>query len=127
MERSGSNITKFLIFSQKNNFLRFSQKKAFLIFPKTEPCNFHPKHQKAKKNHRKRNFLAQILTKFLYFLIFLEMELSSSNIKKIGHIFSKESISYISDKETLHFSAQAIKIKQLYPVLSKKKGFLLFQ
>ena len=56
MERSGSNITKFLIFSQKNNFLRFSQKKAFLIFPKTEPCNFHPKLQKAKKNPSKTEF-----------------------------------------------------------------------
>ena len=49
------------------------------------------------------------------FLVFLEMELSSSNIKKIGHIFSKESVSHISDKRTLHFSAQAIKIKELYP------------
>ena len=44
-------------------------------------------------------------------LLFLEMGLSSSNIQKI-YIFSKESFSYISENKTLHFSAQAKKIKK---------------
>ena len=35
------------------------------------------------------------------------MELSSSSIKKIPHIFSKEGMSYISENGTLHFSVQA--------------------
>ena len=42
------------------------------------------------------------------------MKLSSSNIKKIPHIFQKESFSYISKNGTLHFLAQALKIKELY-------------
>ena len=62
--------------------------------------------------------------------------LSSSNIKKIPHIFSKERFFYISENGTLHFSAQALKIKETIPgngnpknllVFSKKKAFLIFQ
>ena len=50
----------------------------------------------------------QFEMEFLYFLIFQEMKLCSFNIlKKIAHIFSKESISYISENRTLHFSAQS--------------------
>ena len=104
-----------LYFLKRIIFLDFLKRKLFLYFQKSNPAFFIPNPKKLKKTHRKRNFLAQILKKFLYFLIFLEMELSSSNIKKIGHIFSKESVSHISDKRTLHFSAQAIKIKELYP------------
>ena len=51
--------------------------------------------------HWKWNFLAQILKKLLYFLIFPEMDLSSSNIKKIPHIFRDG---------TLHFLSNALKI-----------------
>ena len=37
------------------------------------------------------------------FLLFREMELSNSNIKKIPYIFSKESFSYIFSKENLSY------------------------
>ena len=52
------------------------------------------------------------------------MELSSSNIKKTSYIFSKERFSYVFSKEsfsyisgngTLHFSAQAQKVKNNPP------------
>ena len=76
MKLSSSNINKILIFSQRKVFLIFSQKKSFLIFPKTEPCTSQPnpkqiKRSTPKKNSlyfQKRNFLALILKKFLYFL-----------------------------------------------------------
>ena len=60
------------------------------------------------------------------------MKLSSSNIKKIPYIFLKESFSYIFSKDsfsyiyknrTLQFSAQAMKIKGLYPA----ENFLCFK
>ena len=55
------------------------------------------------------------------------MDLSVLNIKKIllffcvsgngsfSYIFLKKSFSYISENSTLHFSAQALKIKELHP------------
>ena len=51
------------------------------------------------------------------------MEFFSSNIKKflysvkrkLSYILSKESISYISENRTLHFSAQALKRKEIHP------------
>ena len=68
----------------------------------------------------KRNFLPQILKKFLIFFYISEkyhsyILISSIFSYKISYIFSKESFSYISKKETLHFSAQALKIKELNP------------
>ena len=76
-------------------------------------CSFEP--ETTLHYFRKRNFLILILEKFIYFLIFAEAEFSSSNIfKKNSYIVSKESISYISQNGTLHFSAQALKIKKLY-------------
>ena len=43
------------------------------------------------------------------------MELSSSNIKKIHYILSKERFSHISRNRTLDFSAQALIIKESHP------------
>ena len=74
-----------LYFLKRIIFLDFLKRKLFLYFQKSNPAFFIPNPKKLKKTHRKRNFLAQILKKFLYF------------------------------KRTLHFSAQAIKIKELYP------------
>ena len=70
------------------------------------------------------------------------MELSSSNIKN-SYIFSKESFSYISENETLHFSPQAREIKKVHVkkisytsrngalkkllIFSQKKAFLIFR
>ena len=42
------------------------------------------------------------------------MELSSSNIKKNYYIFPQKSFSYIFSNETLHFSPQAQKIKEIH-------------
>ena len=63
--------------------------------------------------------------------------LSSSNIKKIPHIFSKERFFYISENGALHFSAQALKIKEtlfletetpkIYLCFLKRKPFLYFR
>ena len=63
--------------------------------------------------------------------------------EKISYIFSKESFSYISGNGTLHFSAQARKIKEIHPrkisytsgngspkkfrVFSQKKAVLMFR
>ena len=59
-------------------------------------------------------------------LIFPEMELSSSNIKKI--IFSQKKSSYISGNGTLHFLAQNRKIKKMHPKKKKTlKKVLIFQ
>ena len=62
------------------------------------------------------------------------MKLTSSNIKKISYIFSKESFSFISGNGTLHFSAQALKIKKNPPrenfsrfkKQKRQKNFLCF-
>ena len=40
---------------------------------------------------------------------------SRSNIIKKYYVFSKESISYISENRTLHFSSQAQRIKKSTP------------
>ena len=67
-------------------------------------------------------------------LIFPEMELSSSNIKKI--IFSQKKSSYISGNGTPHFLAQNRKIKKMHPKKKKpskkslyfrKRNFFMFQ
>ena len=42
------------------------------------------------------------------------MEFSNLNIIKNSYIFSKESISYISENGTLHFSAHARKVKEIF-------------
>ena len=76
-----------------------------------EHCTSQPNPPKTQKNSPRKKFL-----------ILLEMELSSSNIKKIlifsqksfSYIFSKESFSYISENGTLHFSTQARKIKEIH-------------
>ena len=61
--------------------------------------------------------------------MFREMELFSSNIKKMlikkllkKILFSKESFSYISRNETQQFAAQAQKIKKITP-----RKFLILQ
>ena len=73
------------------------------------------------------------------FLLFLEIELSSSNIK--SYILSKESICYISGNGTLHFSGQTWEIKvhpkKIYCTsgnrspkklkFSQKKAVIIFQ
>ena len=64
-------------------------------------CHFlspSPPQNKKKKNSPPKKFL-----------IFLEMKLSSCNIKK-NYIFSKQNFSYISGNGTLHFPAQVISI-----------------
>ena len=85
------------MFSQKKGFLIFFQKKAFLIFPEMKPCIFwsQPSNFFPKK-----------------FLIFFPRKIRS---EKISYIFSKESFSYISGNEILHFSAQALRIKKIHP------------
>ena len=50
------------------------------------------------------------------------MQLWSSNIKKIWY-FLKERFSYIFSNETLHFSLQARKIKEIHP----ENNFLHFR
>ena len=123
MKFSCSNMNFFLDLLSKESCSCPNIKK-ILMFPKTGPYTFNPKPKKTekkKKNTQKNplyfwkwNFLVQILKKFLYFLIFSEIELSSSSIKKIPHIFSKEGISYISENGTLHFSVEAQKIKEIH-------------
>ena len=43
------------------------------------------------------------------------MNIPSLNIKKNYYIFSKESISYISENGTLHFSVQVWELKEIHP------------
>ena len=104
-------LKRFLIFSQKKAFLIFSQKKIFLI------CTSHS-NPPPKNSLNFWNFLAQISKIFLYFLIFSKMELSSFNILKKFPMFS-----YISWNGTLHFSVQALKIKELH-LGNPKKQFI---
>ena len=70
-----------------------------------------PKLKKTQENPSRKKFL-----------IFPKMELSCYIITKISHIFSKESLSYISGNRTLHFSAQALKIKK-----STRRKLLILQ
>ena len=100
MELSSLNIKIIYIFSQMKAFLIFFQKKSFVVFLEMEPSTSHPNPPKKQKKSTQKKFL-----------IFPEMKLSSSNIKKIPYIYSKESVSYISRNGTLHFSGQAPKIK----------------
>ena len=73
------------------------------------------------------------------FLLFFHKKTCS---EKISYIFSKERLTYISENETLHFSAQAQKIKKSIPrrflnwetktpkkflIFSRKKTFLMFR
>ena len=53
-----------------------------------KPCTFHPQPSK------------------FFFKI--------TRSEKVSYIFSKESFSYISENETLHFSTQALKIKKTH-------------
>ena len=62
------------------------------------PKNMHPFY------FQKWNFLALVLKK-----------LNISSNESFSYIFSKESFSYISRDETMHFSAQARKIKKIHP------------
>ena len=107
MQRSCCNIKKILIFSQRKSFLIFSKKEHCTSQPPPPPKKKQNKTKKTtnqpEKNSlyfQKWNFLALILKKFLY-----------SSKRKLPLYFSKESISYISKNEALHFSAQARKIK----------------
>ena len=70
-----------------------------------------PKLKKTQENPSRKKFL-----------IFPKMELSCYIITKISYIFSKESLSYISGNRTLHFSAQALKIKK-----STRRKLLILQ
>ena len=77
---------------------------------------------------RKWNFPAQILKKFLYFLIFLETELTSSNITKTHHIFqNKASLIFLKTKPcTFHFSSlKNILCFRKRKTLKKKNNLLL--
>ena len=73
--------------------------------PLFSPSSKNKKNPSPKNSlyFRKWNFLALIL--------------------KNTSIFSKESFSYISEHGTLHFSAQARKIKKIHP----EKAFLILQ
>ena len=62
----------------EENFFRFSQKRNPVVSIPNHPPPPPPK--KTKKTDRERHFLVLILKKFVYFLIFPETELSSSNI-----------------------------------------------
>ena len=99
----------------------------------------HPKPKKTiKRNHPKKilkffkflkkfhfwkwNFLAQVLKRFLYFLkrkLFLyfskrKLFLYSRERNFLALVKKKEIIFYISRNGTLHFSAQALKLKEIH-------------
>ena len=63
-----------------------------------------------------------ILSQKEAFLIFAEMEFSSSNTKKYYYVSSKTTFSYIFSNETLYFLPQAQTIKEIHP----EKKFLCF-
>ena len=90
---------------------RWKQISKWVVCLRATWATFKPRLEEIKKAHPKKGFL-----------IFPEIKLSSSNIKKV-FIFWKERFSYIiSSNETLHLSPQAEKIEN-----STQRKFLILQ
>ena len=107
----------FLIFWEKETPRNGNPKKLF-IYPEMKPCTFSAQSRKTKIHPEK-------------FLLFREMELSHSKIKKLFMLSQKKAYLIFPGVEPCTFRAKAGKKKLLYTniktfLFSQKKVFLIF-
>ena len=121
MEPSSSTIKNIPYILSKESFSQVFSKEKLSYISKNGILSFSSQTPKnLKKNNRNGFFQPK------YFLIFPRMELSSSNIKKISHIFSKESLFYIAENGNLHFLIEVLKMKELHLKNPEKILYLIF-